>query len=359
MTVWRLITQNLVFHRRIHFAVALGVAAATAVLTGALLVGDSVRGSLRHLTLDRLGRIDELLVVDRFFRQEIASDMAADRDARKHYAEIVPAILVPSATAETQSAEHRQRASSVTLVGCTDSFWKLGSEAHRPKSLPHGNEVVLNAPLAAELSAKTGDTIILRLAKAAQIPADSALGEKTDRITSLAELKVVDVIGAESLGRFSLQPTQVAPKNAYLDLATLQQALDVTGRINCLLVVGKSPASPPDEIASKSLAAALKPQLADYGLSLQEVRIRFGEGEGARDIVHYFSLTSDRMMLDDATAAAAMKALDGYHPQPVLTYLANDIVSEPPGLTRRSGEPSGAGGQGSEVRGQKFEFPIR
>jgi hypothetical protein len=256
----------------------------------------------------------------------MAGEVAADREVQQHYAEIVPAILVPSVTAETQSAEDRRRASSVTLIGCTDSFWKLGSEARRPKSHPRGNEVVLNAPLAAELSAKTGDTIILRLAKAAQIPADSALGEKTDRITSLAELKVVDVIEAESLGRFSLQPTQVAPKNAYLDLATLQQALDVTGRINCLLVAGKSPASPPDEIASKSLAAALKPQLADYGLSLKEVRIRFGEGESARDIVHYFSLTSDRMMLDDATASAAKKALAEYYPQSVLTYLANEIA---------------------------------
>ena len=54
----RLVWRSLVHHLRMHGAVALGVAAATAVLTGALLVGDSVRGSLRSLTLDRLGRID-------------------------------------------------------------------------------------------------------------------------------------------------------------------------------------------------------------------------------------------------------------------------------------------------------------
>ena len=41
---------------------------ATAVLTGALLVGDSVRGSLKHLALDRLGGIDYVLVTPRFFR---------------------------------------------------------------------------------------------------------------------------------------------------------------------------------------------------------------------------------------------------------------------------------------------------
>jgi len=341
VALFHLILRSLLFHRRMHLAVALGVAAATAVLTGALLVGDSVRGSLRHLTLDRLGKIDELLVVDRFFRQEIAGKVGADSGVQKHYAQVVPAILVPSATAETQSDENRRRAAGVTLVGCSESFWKLAGAAGLQRTLPRGNEVILNAPLAAELSAKKGDTIVLRLAKTAQIPADSALGEKTDRIMSLAELNVVDVIKAESLGRFSLQPTQVAPKNAYLDLATLQQALDVDGQVNCLLVAGKHAASPPDEAASQTLAAALNPRLADYGLSLKEVRIGFGEGEAARDIAHYYSLTSDRMMLDDATAAAARKALAEYIPQPVLTYLANDIV--------KISKP--------ELGGQKFGIP--
>ena len=61
MSVFAIITKSLAHHWRIHAAVALGVAAATAVLTGALLIGDSVRGSLRHLVLDRLGKIDQLL----------------------------------------------------------------------------------------------------------------------------------------------------------------------------------------------------------------------------------------------------------------------------------------------------------
>ena len=58
MTPMHFILASLRHYRRIHVAVALGVAVATAVLTGALLVGDSVRGSLRDLTLERLGRID-------------------------------------------------------------------------------------------------------------------------------------------------------------------------------------------------------------------------------------------------------------------------------------------------------------
>jgi hypothetical protein len=70
MSLLQLVGQSLRFHLRTHLAVALGVAAATAVLTGAFLIGDSVRGSLRHLVLDRLGKIDDVLILDRFFRHE-------------------------------------------------------------------------------------------------------------------------------------------------------------------------------------------------------------------------------------------------------------------------------------------------
>src|SRR5207248_64291 len=72
MTFGRLLLRNLLFHRRGNFAVLLGVAVGTAVLTGALLVGDSLRGSLRGLALKRLGWVDHSLVAGRFFREEVA-----------------------------------------------------------------------------------------------------------------------------------------------------------------------------------------------------------------------------------------------------------------------------------------------
>src|SRR6187402_2086478 len=109
MTTFRILTSSLRHHWRIHATVALGVAAATAVLTGALLVGDSVRGSLRHLAFDRLGRIDELLVVDRFFRQELAQELAVQPKFAESYAASVPAILFPACTVERSTDTGRRR----------------------------------------------------------------------------------------------------------------------------------------------------------------------------------------------------------------------------------------------------------
>ena len=64
MNLRQIATRSLRHYWSTNLAIALGVAAATAVLTGALIVGESMRSSLRELTLQRLGKIDEMLVSD-------------------------------------------------------------------------------------------------------------------------------------------------------------------------------------------------------------------------------------------------------------------------------------------------------
>ena len=70
-----LVRQNLKHFWRTNLAVILGVATAVAVLAGALLVGDSVRGSLRELALARLGNTDFVIAGQSFFREELAAEL--------------------------------------------------------------------------------------------------------------------------------------------------------------------------------------------------------------------------------------------------------------------------------------------
>ena len=75
MTRGRLIFNSLTHHARSHLGTLLGVVVASAVLIGALVVGDSVRFSLRQHALKRLGGVRLALVQhDRFFRD--ANDSA-------------------------------------------------------------------------------------------------------------------------------------------------------------------------------------------------------------------------------------------------------------------------------------------
>lgn len=324
MSLWQFLLRSLAFHWRMHLAVALGVAAATAVLTGALLVGDSVRGSLKHLALDRLGKIDQALITDRFFRQEMAAEFSKKRPG----SQVAPAILFPAVTAERGAADGRRRAAGVMLVGCDDAFWQLGSETTQPKKSPGRGEIVLNAALAAELEAQVGDQVIIRLPKSDQIPADSALGKKQDRLTSLADLKVVEIIPTESLGRFSLQPMQTSPRNAYVALEEIQSALFVgeeeKSKVNSLLVAGVPyRGDHPDDVMPET--EYLSPTLADYGLALKHVQRTFKDKDGKESTTFdYYSLSSDRLLVDDKVVEIAQKAFSG-KAKPVFTYLANTI----------------------------------
>ena len=65
--------RSLIYYWRVHLGLLLGTAVATTALTGALLVGDSMRGSLRDLALERLGRIDYALLAAHFFRSDLAT----------------------------------------------------------------------------------------------------------------------------------------------------------------------------------------------------------------------------------------------------------------------------------------------
>src|SRR5438132_4670500 len=96
MTFGRLLRQNLLYHWRGNLAVLLGVAVGAAVLTGALLVGDSLRGSLAFWSFERLGWVEQALVAPRFLHEQLAD---ADKLGCRHVAGAIllqGAVSVPS-----------------------------------------------------------------------------------------------------------------------------------------------------------------------------------------------------------------------------------------------------------------------
>jgi ABC-type lipoprotein release transport system permease subunit len=330
MTFFRLLLASLTYHRRINLAVALGAAAATAVLTGALVVGDSMRGSLRDMVVERLGKIDDVLVTDRLFRAELAQEVRAamsNQSDEKHPPIVEPALLIAG---NVEQADTHRRATQVNLFGTTPKFWDFSASAAseiRPEHVPGDGEAVLNEPLAAELGidrAQIGAAeILVRLPRFQNVPAESALGRKTETV-DMVRLRVVDIIPARGLGRFDLRAGQQEPRNAYVSLGTLQSALKQPGKVNALLVADGS-ASQSDALAA---ALAEKVQLHDdLGLTVKLVEQKF-QGK----VVHrYIDLSSDRMMIPPAVERAALSAWKDRRPQPALAYLATWIRADAAG----------------------------
>ena len=224
MVQWQFIRRSLIHHWRINCAVALGVAAATAVLTGALLIGDSMRGSLKDLTLGRLGQIDELLITQHFFREQLVAELQTEPNFKQHYQTATGAILFPQGTLQAAESENQVDAISpvagnVLVLGVRKEFWPLDLTEREDSIHPLDDQIVLNQTLADELQVNVGDLITLRLPANKQVSADSSLGNKEDRIRSIPRLVVSAIIPATEFGRFSLSPSQQSSLNAYVNLS--------------------------------------------------------------------------------------------------------------------------------------------
>ncbi len=292
-----------------HLAVAAAVAVATAVLTGALVVGDSVRGSLRDLTLQRLGTIDHALTTPGLFRAELATELAATPGFDKHFAVVMPA-LVTRGSASSRSKQGTRRANELDLFGVPPAFWGLGRSDPRGIALDEG--VWLTQDVASELDVAAGDEVLLRLPLVSNVPADSPLGEKVDTIAS-QRFKVAGVLPNRGLARFGLQPSQRPPRAVFVPLGELAEAMDVPGRANTLLVAGDRTDQALGGGASSWLAENFKPRLADYGLAMKQVRD------------NVLQLSSAGLVLPAQVVDSAGQAFGANRLQPVVTYLANTL----------------------------------
>jgi putative ABC transport system permease protein len=299
MTVRQLIFRSLAYHWRTNVAVILGVATAVAVLSGALLVGDSVRGSLRALVLERLGKTQQVVLSTGFVREQLAEDIRDDSDFGP--GAIAPMILA-QAFVSVQSGEGK--AGKVSVYGVDERFWNFhGVMVDAPKD----RDALLSPALAAELQVQSGDTLLIRTQRPSDVPMESLHGRKDDAIRTL-RAAVRSVLPRESLGEFSLQAQQGSVRAVFLPLGLVQRELGVESRVNALLVSGVQDA--------RSLEALVRRHatLEDFGLSLRVL---------PRGIV----LESASGLLDNTTAdsALAVAAETGATAQRFFTYLANTL----------------------------------
>jgi len=302
--------QSLIHYWRTHLAVLLGAAVTTAVLTGALIVGDSLKGSLRELTLARLGTVDWALVGGRPFRSSLAGDLAVAGS------EPVPLLMLRAAAT---AADSGARASKVTLWGVDERFFALHPTAEpidlATRSSPFP-AAALNQALAAELGLAPGAELLLSFQRPSDVPRETLVGrEQTADTVEILRLSVAQILPNRGAGSFGLEPRQTRALNVFVDLRRLQRTALGRGvdRVNVLLapLVDGEPADL-DQLNSRLRAALV---LEDLGLEIAHDQ-------------QLLTLHSRQFVLDEARATAAAQAAHeaGAASQPVLTYLATSIT---------------------------------
>jgi len=272
MTLAQLLRRGLWFHRRSNVAVLLGVAVGTAVLTGALLVGDSLRGSLRQRALRQIGLIEAVALPGRFFGESVADQIGVE-----------PAIVL-NATAETTAGAtvtnvsvHAFRDEGVISgFGRSRAMWDFDLFNWRTWKPPStywsrdGYSPLRQEPKAAyvapavarALKLSSGAPVRLRLPRPSAIPRETAFGRSNSSdLTVELELEIRVLDAADPAAHLNLWSSGDEPRTVFVAWPTLQMAVGLPGHANALVRTGS------DSTAKAALATALA--ASDYGLAIR------------------------------------------------------------------------------------------
>lgn len=234
MTFFGLLHRNLRYHWRGNLAVFLGVALGSAVLTGALFVGDSLRGSLKELTLDQLGWVEHAMTPGRFFREKLAEPF--------HPAHAAPVLMLQASASTTNETTQKTKSiGKVTLLGIKDHFLdyghggKLLALLYFPNWSDSDPHVAVNQSLANELRVDVGDKVSFNVQKTDAAPRESLLGKRDDVVQSIT-VTVKKILPDQGMARFTLRPSPEPVRNAFVPLAFLQKELKLDGKANAILI---------------------------------------------------------------------------------------------------------------------------
>lgn len=307
MTKFQYILKSFIHYFKANLLVALGVAISTMVLTGSLIIGDSVRHSLTQATFYRLGETTHLVSVsERYFRQEMAAEIELDNPEVK----ATPVLLLEGMAVADGG---HLRANKVQVVGVGNDFGEISNTPIFSEL--QNNEIAISENLAERLQKTEGDNILVRIKKASLIPMNAPF-VSAEETSVVLRATIKKVISKEELGRFSLKNSQTAPYNIFVSIERLNRLMEFEGKGNQLLIS--------TEVETEAVAQSVKNCLtpADAGLALKSI-------EETNEI----EISTERVFLEEKISETLKKLPNA---ELILTYFVNGIGK-------------------SEVRSQKLE----
>ncbi len=255
MSQLKLIVRTFIFYWKKNLVLALGVAISTAVITGSLVVGDSVKLSLDSQVDLRLGKATHSLTAgDRFFTNDLAGRIESQKK--------LPAAPILMLRGIAVANGGKQRVPGVQILGVNKKLDHFADQENYFGNLEKG-EVIISENLAQKIEASIGDQLMFRIRKASLIPLNAPF--VSDEETSVAVRVIVkDIAGEDKLGRFDLRNSQTSPMNAFFNLDYLNGVMELEGRSNLILMESDDFH---ESIEIDSFAGELF-ELGDYGLSL-------------------------------------------------------------------------------------------
>jgi ABC-type lipoprotein release transport system permease subunit len=307
MTRFRYILKTFIHYFKANLLVALGVVVSTTVLTGSLIIGDSVRFSLEQSTFSRLGETTHLVsVTERYFRQEMAAEIEAQNPEIK-----ATSVLLLEGVAVADGGVNR--VNRVQVIGVDTDFEEISNNPLFSEL--QDNEIAISQNLAERLQVKEGDNLLIRIKKASLIPMNAPFVSAEETSVSL-RATIKKVVQKEELGRFNLKNSQTAPYNIFVSIERLNKLMDFEGKANQILISTNMET----EKVAETVKNCLTP--TDAGLQLKKI-----------ETTNETEISTERVFLEEKISSTLNKLPDA---ELILTYFVN-------GIEKGKGEGKGKG----------------
>lgn len=269
----KIIVRSFSYYKKQHLALVLGAFISTAIISGALIVGDSVRHSLKSMVDARLGHAEFALQTgERFVRKTLSEDLKNNSKLA------LDATSVFITEGLSISPEHKTEIPNTQFIGIDDSFWSFSGIS---LSAPQKGEAYLSENTARALGISKNETLLIRVKKRNQIPLNTPFVE--DEASIAMRLKITAVLSEKELGRFSLKTDQKSVYNLFLNYDELTEKLDLKGLTNLILAKGK-------QLNAEKIQKILK-----QNMQLEDIAIKLSVLNDLKEI----ELVSDRIFIPD------------------------------------------------------------
>jgi putative ABC transport system permease protein len=299
VTISGFVIKSFFHYLRYNLTVAAGVVISTAVLTGALIIGDSVKHSLEKTAYYRLGNTSfSLTAGDRYFTTGLAENLQNDLKIP-----CIPLLLTEGMAVQEGGGN---RVNDIRIIGLDNRFSLLLEDHFNYGNLGE-DEVYISENLAASLKLKVNDNFILRIRKVSLIPLNTPFVSDDETSISL-RVKVRDIVGAPELGQFNLRNSQTAPYNVFINLDFLNRLMGIDGKSNTILF--SSDRAVGEEDIQKSIRKNWN--MEDAGLKLRNI-----------SATNELEVYSDRVFIDPVVTDAFDK--DHSEKRYIISYFVNTL----------------------------------
>ena len=298
LTVFTFLIRSLKYHWRSNLLLCIGCAIGAIILIGAIMVGDSLKTSLRVLTSYRLGNVQYALLSSKgTLRESLADSLHSSLSVT------TAPVLLQSGTVSVPGKNKSLH--NISIAGVDYRFWSMGPSGNVPAGFTDST-VVINRALADKMGLDTGDEIVLRFEKNQRLSVDAPFALSDDNILT-HRFTIGGIAEKQNFGDFSLKAEHYTIYNVFIPISKLQSLYGSPGRASLILVQNSTLLHNDLDNAVQTLWSS-----SDGGIHVREIDAR-----GAYEIY------SDNIFISEDVVNSISRSFP--QAKPVFTWFANSF----------------------------------